>query len=57
MTETFQRYQLVVSCFINVEMGRASGELASPAGIFRGARCGEGRNTSSPKNACVGGYW
>ena len=39
--------------------------LASHAGIFRGARIsslsreegiGEGRNTSSPKNACVGGY-
>ena len=38
---------------------------ASHAGVFRGARisslptngvCGEGRNTSSPKNACVGGY-
>ena len=39
--------------------------LASHTGVFRGARisslptngvCGEGRNTSSPKNACVGGY-
>ena len=37
--------------------------LASHAGVFRGARFsslvflpGEGRNTSSPKNACVGGY-
>ena len=39
--------------------------LASHAGVFRGARisslptngvCGEGRNTSSPKNDCVGGY-
>ena len=29
--------------------------LASHAGVFRGAR-GEGRNTSSPKKACVGGY-
>ena len=40
--------------------------LASHAGVFRGARisslptngvCGEGRKTSSPKNACVGGYY
>ena len=32
--------------------------LACHAGVFRGARisCGEGRNTSSPKNACGGGY-
>ena len=37
--------------------------LASHAGIFAGARfsslptvCGEGWKTSSPKNACVGGY-
>ena len=32
--------------------------LASHAGVFRGARisCGEGRNTSSPKNARGGGY-
>ena len=31
--------------------------LASHAGVFRGARIssGEGRNTSAPKNACVGG--
>ena len=32
-------------------------KLASHGGDFRGARiCGEGRNTSSPKIACVGGY-
>ena len=32
-------------------------KLASHGGHFRGARiCGEGRNTSSPKIACVGGY-
>ena len=39
--------------------------IASNAGVLRGVRisslptnpvCGEGRNTSSPKNACVGGY-
>ena len=37
-------------------------KLASHAGLLRGALfsflprvCGEGRNTSSPKNACVGG--
>ena len=30
--------------------------LASHAGVFRGGRiCGEGRNTNSPKIACVGG--
>ena len=37
------------------------GNLASHAGVFRGARVsflptiGEGRNTSSPKKGCVGG--
>ena len=40
-------------------------KIASHAGLFRGACvsslptnavCGEGRNTSSPKKACVGGY-
>ena len=42
--------------------------IASHAGVLRGVRiswfsslptnavCGEGRNTSSPKNVCVGGY-
>lgn len=40
-------------------------KLASHASVFSGARisslptngaCGEGRNKSSAKNACVGGY-
>ena len=33
--------------------------VASHAGVFRGARIyfGEGRNTSSPENACVGSYF
>ena len=30
---------------------QTTASLASHAGVF-----GEGRNTSSPKNACVGGY-
>ena len=36
----------------------AACRLASHAGVFRGARfsCGKGWKTSSPKNACVGGY-
>ena len=44
--------------------GSSGLSLASPAGIFSGARisslptngvCEEGRNASSPKNACGGG--
>ena len=36
-------------------------KVASHAGVFRGVRfsslpCGEGWKTSSPKNACLGGY-
>ena len=40
--------------------GRSVRSVASHAGVFRGARISshptEGRNTSSPKKACVGGY-
>ena len=37
----------------SIKRDHATGKVASHAGLFRGGR---GRNTSSPKNACVGGY-
>ena len=45
---------------INVIRGISARKLASHAGVFRGARISslptKGRNTSSPKSACVGRY-
>ena len=47
----------------NLHSGDTSIQVASHAGVFRGVRLssiptnGEGPNTSSPKNACVGGYY
>ena len=45
---------------MRIIMLKAPQQIASHADVFRGARfsslCGEGRKTSSPKNADVGGY-
>ena len=56
---TSNTYEMNIS-LCEHKSGKTDASLASHAGVFRGVLIsslpsGEGRNTSSPKNACVGG--